>query len=124
MRSSSKSSAALLCLFSGVIGVAGATATAADLTGGVVGQFVDRPGGSADTMAASFIKRQIQDTGPRRRDARGRRIPTWARCVLLGALLWLALKIALVGLVVYFVIRIVSPETAERLRSKWTGPSM
>ena len=44
--------------------------------------------------------------------------------VLLGALLWLALKIALVGLVVYFVIRVVSPETAERLRSKWTGPSM
>ena len=39
-------------------------------------------------------------------------------------LLWLALKIAIVGLVIYFVIRIVSPETAERLRSKWTGPSM
>jgi hypothetical protein len=42
----------------------------------------------------------------------------------LWVLLWLALKIALVGLVVYFVIRIVSPETAERLRTKWTGPSM
>ena len=38
--------------------------------------------------------------------------------------LWRALKIAIVGLVIYFVIRIVSPETAERLRSKWTGPSM
>jgi len=43
---------------------------------------------------------------------------------LLGVLLWLALRIALVGLAVYFVIRIVSPDTAERLRSKWTGPSM
>ena len=43
---------------------------------------------------------------------------------LLWVFLALALKIALVGLVVYFVIRIVSPETAERLRSKWTGPSM
>jgi hypothetical protein len=36
----------------------------------------------------------------------------------------LALKIALVGLAVYFVIRIVSPDMAERLRSKWTGPSL
>ena len=43
---------------------------------------------------------------------------------LLWVLLWLALKIALVGLVVYFVIRIVNPDMAERLRSKWTGPSM
>jgi hypothetical protein len=43
---------------------------------------------------------------------------------LLWVLLWLALKIAIVGLVVYFVIRIVSPDMAERLRSKWTGPSM
>ena len=42
----------------------------------------------------------------------------------LWVLLWIALKIALVGLVVYFVIRIVSPETADRLRSKWTGSSM
>ena len=44
--------------------------------------------------------------------------------VLLGVLLWWALKIALIGLVVWFVIRIVSPDTAERLRSRWTGPSM
>ena len=43
---------------------------------------------------------------------------------VLGVLLWLAIKIALVGLVVYFVIRIVSPDTAHRLRSKWSGPSM
>ena len=39
-------------------------------------------------------------------------------------MLWWALRIALVGLVIYFVIRIVSPDTAERLRSRWTGPSM
>jgi hypothetical protein len=33
----------------------------------------------------------------------------------------LALKIALFGLAVYFVIRIFSPETARRLRSRWSG---
>ena len=44
--------------------------------------------------------------------------------VLLGVLLWWALKIALIGVVIYLVIRIVSPDTAERLRSRWTGPSM
>ncbi len=43
---------------------------------------------------------------------------------ILWVLLWLALKIALVGLVVYFIIRIVSPDTAQRLRSRWSGPSM
>lgn len=43
---------------------------------------------------------------------------------LFWVLLWWALRIALVGLVIYFVIRIVSPDTAERLRSRWTGPSM
>lgn len=43
---------------------------------------------------------------------------------LLWVLLWLAIKIAAVGLVVYFVIRIVSPDTAARLRSKWSGPSV
>lgn len=36
-------------------------------------------------------------------------------------LFWLAVKIALVGLVIYFVLRIVSPETARRLREKWSG---
>lgn len=41
---------------------------------------------------------------------------------LLIVLLGWALKIALIGLVIYFVIRIVSPDTASRLRSKWTGP--
>ena len=38
-------------------------------------------------------------------------------------LLWLALKIGLVLLVVYFIIRIVSPDTARRLRERWTGPT-
>jgi len=36
-------------------------------------------------------------------------------------LLFLALKIALVGLAIYFVIRIVSPDTARRLRERWSG---
>jgi hypothetical protein len=44
--------------------------------------------------------------------------------ILLGMLMglaFLALKIALVGAAVYLVIRIVSPDTARRLRSKWSG---
>jgi hypothetical protein len=44
--------------------------------------------------------------------------------VVLGILAYfvvLALKIALFGLAVYFVIRIFSPETARRLRSRWSG---
>jgi hypothetical protein len=47
--------------------------------------------------------------------------------VAVGLFMWLlfaAIKVALVGLVVYFVIRIVSPGTAQRLRERWTGPSM
>ncbi|GAC1515066.1 MAG: hypothetical protein NVS1B4_04370 [Gemmatimonadaceae bacterium] len=43
---------------------------------------------------------------------------------LLGAflvLLLLAVKIVAVGAVVYFAIRIVSPDTAARLREKWFG---
>lgn len=43
---------------------------------------------------------------------------------LLGIFIWLfflALKIALVGLVIYFIIRIVSPDTARRLRERWSG---
>jgi hypothetical protein len=44
--------------------------------------------------------------------------------VLLG-IVWmflvLALKIAIFGAAVYFIIRIVSPDTARRLRSRWTG---
>jgi hypothetical protein len=44
--------------------------------------------------------------------------------VLLG-IVWmflvLALKIALFGAAVYFIIRIVSPDAARRLRSRWSG---
>ena len=40
---------------------------------------------------------------------------------LLLVLLGWAIKIAIIGLVIYFIIRIVSPDTASRLRSKWTG---
>jgi hypothetical protein len=36
-------------------------------------------------------------------------------------LLVLAFKIALIGLVIYVVIRIVSPETARRMRARWSG---
>jgi uncharacterized BrkB/YihY/UPF0761 family membrane protein len=43
---------------------------------------------------------------------------------LVALLLWLffiALKIALVGAVIYLIIRIVSPDTARRLREKFNG---
>ena len=39
---------------------------------------------------------------------------------ILLVLLWWAVKIAIVGLIIYFVIRIVSPDTASKLRSKWS----
>ena len=39
-------------------------------------------------------------------------------------LLFLAIKIALVLLVVYFIIRIVSPDTARRLRERWSGSTL
>jgi hypothetical protein len=39
------------------------------------------------------------------------------------SLLFVALKIAFVLLVVYFIVRIVSPETARRLRERWSGPA-
>jgi hypothetical protein len=39
-------------------------------------------------------------------------------------LLFLAIKVALIGLVLYFIIRIVSPSTAQRLRERWSGPAM
>ena len=41
---------------------------------------------------------------------------------ILLVLLWWAIKIAIVGLIIYFVIRLVSPDTASKLRSRWTGP--
>jgi hypothetical protein len=40
---------------------------------------------------------------------------------LFFSLLVLALKIGLVLLVVYFIIRIVSPDTARNLRERWSG---
>lgn len=43
--------------------------------------------------------------------------------LLLVLLAW-AIKIAIIGLLIYFVIRIVSPDTAQRLRSRWSGNSM
>ena len=39
---------------------------------------------------------------------------------LLGLLFVLALKVAIVGAVGYLIIRIVSPDTARRLRDKWS----
>jgi hypothetical protein len=46
--------------------------------------------------------------------------------VVLSLFIWLlfaAIKVALVGLVIYFIIRIVSPDTARRLRERWSGPA-
>ena len=40
---------------------------------------------------------------------------------MLIGLLGLAIKIALVGGGIYLVIRIFSPDTARRLREKWSG---
>jgi predicted membrane metal-binding protein len=40
---------------------------------------------------------------------------------VLFVLFVIALKIALVGFIVYLVIRILSPETARRIRQKWSG---
>lgn len=39
-------------------------------------------------------------------------------------LLGLAVKIAIIGFVIYLVIRIFSPETARKLREKWSGTAM
>src|SRR5512143_3895029 len=38
-------------------------------------------------------------------------------------LLVLAVKIAIVLLIIYVIIRIVSPETARRMRERWSGPA-
>ena len=43
--------------------------------------------------------------------------------LLLGLLAW-AVRIAVIGLIIYLVIRIVSPDTARRLREKWSGPAV
>ena len=34
--------------------------------------------------------------------------------------LWWAVKIAIVGAVIYFIVRLVSPDTISRLRSRWS----
>ena len=39
-------------------------------------------------------------------------------------LLGFAIKALIVGAVAYFVIRIVSPDTARRLRERWSGTSI
>ena len=41
--------------------------------------------------------------------------------LLMGGLLKFALKVLLIGGLIYLVIRIVSPDTARRLREKWSG---
>ena len=38
-------------------------------------------------------------------------------------LFFLALKILLIGAVIYFVIRLISPSTARRMTDSFTGPS-
>ena len=38
-----------------------------------------------------------------------------------GGLLGLAIKVAIIGALIYLVIRIFSPDTARRLREKWSG---
>ena len=43
---------------------------------------------------------------------------------LVMMLLGIALKIALFGLVIYVLIRIFSPETARRMRERWSGSGM
>ncbi|MFL5575246.1 MAG: hypothetical protein ACJ79S_04690 [Gemmatimonadaceae bacterium] len=47
--------------------------------------------------------------------------------VLIGIALWLlalAIKIAIIGLVIYVIIRVVSPETARRMRERWSGSGL
>jgi hypothetical protein len=43
--------------------------------------------------------------------------------LLIGLALW-AIKIAAIGLLIYLLIRIFSPDTARRLRQKWSGPAV
>jgi hypothetical protein len=38
-------------------------------------------------------------------------------------LVGLAIKVLIVGALIYLVIRVVSPETARRLRARFSGPS-
>ena len=43
---------------------------------------------------------------------------------LVMGLLGIALKIALLGLLIYVAIRIFSPDTARRTRERWSGTGM
>ena len=43
---------------------------------------------------------------------------------LLLVVLRLAIMAALIGAVVYLVVRVVSPDTARRLRERWSGSGM
>jgi hypothetical protein len=43
---------------------------------------------------------------------------------VLAALVVMAFKIALFGAVVYFLIRLLSPDTARRMRERWSGSSL
>ncbi len=43
--------------------------------------------------------------------------------VLLVGLLGLAVKIAIVGAILYLVLRVVSPDSARRVRERWSGTS-
>ena len=38
-------------------------------------------------------------------------------------LFWIAIKILIVGALVYFVIKIISPSTAQRMTDSFSGPS-
>jgi hypothetical protein len=43
---------------------------------------------------------------------------------LFGLFLWLlvmAIKVAIVGALIYLVIRLASPDTARRMRERWSG---
>ncbi len=42
---------------------------------------------------------------------------------LFMALVFVAIKIAIVLAIIYLIIRVVSPDTARRLRERWSGPS-
>lgn len=40
---------------------------------------------------------------------------------LFWVLLMMALKVAIIGAIIYFVIRLASPDTARRMRERWSG---
>jgi len=43
---------------------------------------------------------------------------------IVGFVLSTVVKVLIVGAIVYLVIRVVSPETARRLRERFSGPSL